>query len=548
MCGLIGIADSAALGYKRVNFVEQGLYVDQLRGKDSTGIALVDKDNNVAVHKLALAASDWLQTRLGKLAIREAEKAFIVVGHNRATTIGSSTTENAHPFSFGRFTGAHNGTINAHKNIFSVKDHAVDSKNLIASLDKDQDVAKTLSGIHTGAYAITVYDSEEEQMVFARNDERPLFILDNGDHIMWGSEGTMLYWLAERNGLLFKDSKMIDVPTETVLRYDCNNMEWLKREKYKATRPSYTGYTPPSNVRPHKTTRTAHTKKVEGHAYDESFSARDAEGILATTFDNASIIPVQWEPYSAVSRATDKTMGTVHGYIFDKKELIAWPIAVFGVERASYEHCMSKGVYMQASINTVNMSKEGEVIAVTGSQGKITDIEVDMFNDTYMDLWTADVEFGRVWSAVKGFTKLNDTRIRKAVNYKMEHGKYDADCFKETAAKKPEGAPEEVGTNIVPFQKDSEYARVLDTTKKYVPHPNGSMTVEDFSRVTECGCAMCTKPIYVEDAEDIAWTKSDSGWLATCVECTDSNYETLAAGIFDGTVFFPRVMKEAGNA
>src|SRR5690625_4296030 len=99
MCGLVGMAgnihDSDRKAFKWLQ------YFDAIRGQDSTGLAIVNPDDESITITKELGRPDYLwhqnkhfQAHTGH--VKTPGKVFI--GHNRAATKGKITVSNAHPF------------------------------------------------------------------------------------------------------------------------------------------------------------------------------------------------------------------------------------------------------------------------------------------------------------------------------------------------------------------------------------------------------------------------------------------------------------------
>lgn len=237
MCGIFGVAYPNALGYNQKKFIEQATFVGTLRGVDSTGLALVDKDNNVEIHKRALAGPDFATSRVGERAFSDLDKSFVVIGHNRAATRGIVKDYTAHPFGFGSITGCHNGTLEPYNNGVGVHKHPVDSMNLLDAISRigpspdAKQVADFLSGVK-GSFALNWYDSETENLWFARNDERPISYFMDGKGLYWASEGGMLGWLGFRNNVLKKLADLHIMPSLTAKAFNTRDMEFVEEAKF----------------------------------------------------------------------------------------------------------------------------------------------------------------------------------------------------------------------------------------------------------------------------------------------------------------------------
>lgn len=238
MCGLVGVAGNLYL--KDINAFKQLLIVNQIRGFDSTGIGVVNKQGDMSAYKLAIDPAQLLQFK--NVDARLNSNAKVLMGHNRAATRGKVNTANAHPFVIGDTMGAHNGTLDGGclNGLNKLADNLVgdtDSERLIHEIDN--------STIHDalakseGAWALSIYDKTHETINLVRNDQRPLFYAKSkdGDTLWWASEATMLRWILDRNGIDF-NGKVYQLPTDVVF-------SWTAR---KSSRTSPHGVKPRVNV------------------------------------------------------------------------------------------------------------------------------------------------------------------------------------------------------------------------------------------------------------------------------------------------------------
>src|SRR5687767_11587128 len=117
MCGIVGVvAKYNGFYVEHDDLFEEMLYLDGVRGMDSTGAFVVNFKNEVNISKQASNPGVFLLTESwAKLKRKIDSKARIVVGHNRKATMGSIISKNAHPFSKDHIILVHNGYIANHK-------------------------------------------------------------------------------------------------------------------------------------------------------------------------------------------------------------------------------------------------------------------------------------------------------------------------------------------------------------------------------------------------------------------------------------------------
>lgn len=196
MCGILGMAgDCSTVKHDRA-FV-QLLQVDSLRGRDSTGIAVVAANNDVDV--LKAVGDAYVLTEMRKFDTLANKKRKAIIGHNRFSTVGASTRRNAHPFEFDTLVGVHNGTLEGKYRLDDGNNFQVDSEALYNHIDKNG-LKDALSKIG-GAWALVWWDKVEQTINFLRNKERPLYLSygDDAKSVFWASEDWMLDGILSRN-------------------------------------------------------------------------------------------------------------------------------------------------------------------------------------------------------------------------------------------------------------------------------------------------------------------------------------------------------------
>jgi predicted glutamine amidotransferase len=243
MCGIVGMVVKPSNGFikQHEDCFYQMLYVDALRGEDSTGVIGVENDTTFHIAKEATEAA-WFNAQFQNGVIAKSMwstgKAFI--GHNRKKTVGAIKDETAHPFVVDDvFAMVHNGTLYDHKKL---ADTEVDSEALTQVFAKALaeenyiEAMETMLGKVSGAYATASYDQRTNKVHLLRNSQRPMSYVETNNAWYFASEAPMLFWILARNGYTQKDLEIKLVPEHVLISFDLdtNKMteELLVPKKY----------------------------------------------------------------------------------------------------------------------------------------------------------------------------------------------------------------------------------------------------------------------------------------------------------------------------
>ena len=199
MCGLVAILSKTQSGFFQQDktIFYQMLISDMFRGTDSTGCFAVNKNGNLKWIKDASSTPFFLNKKETVNYMSDFISDFhIMVGHNRKATMGTVTSENAHPFTEGNICLVHNGTLTDHRKLANT---TVDSHAICHHINEFgyKSMFKTIDG----AYALIWYNAAEKMVYFARNSERPLHIVETDTKIYLASEEKMLDWILDRNNI-----------------------------------------------------------------------------------------------------------------------------------------------------------------------------------------------------------------------------------------------------------------------------------------------------------------------------------------------------------
>ncbi|MEX2406873.1 MAG: amidophosphoribosyltransferase, partial [Actinomycetota bacterium] len=167
-CGLFGVW---APGEEVARLIYFGLFAQQHRGQESAGIAVSDGEHLLVYRELGLVSQVFNEATLTTL------QGDLGIGHNRYSTTGSTTWENAQP---AFKTDGHRSLALGHNgNLVNTLELAERAGRSDRSATTDSDLVATLLSRETGggleAAAREVLPTLEGAFCFVFMDERSLF-------------------------------------------------------------------------------------------------------------------------------------------------------------------------------------------------------------------------------------------------------------------------------------------------------------------------------------------------------------------------------------
>lgn len=254
MCGLVGFATSKKYGFDKLEFdtLSIAMYLNELRGRDSTGMFSVDNNKEADfIKEVGSSASLYRHTYWEKFAARLRLKGKIVVGHGRSATRGIVSKENAHPFlvykpdNLASVIMVHNGTLEYQQDLPGFNQHTVDSEWLAHCLVK-YGAEETFSKVN-GAIACIWWDGETEELCFFRNSQRPLHIAFEKDGTLHlNSEEAPLAYMEKKFYLHFNKDGIQELNTNNICSIPFKDLGSIKssedipcKEVKKATRKHF---------------------------------------------------------------------------------------------------------------------------------------------------------------------------------------------------------------------------------------------------------------------------------------------------------------------
>lgn len=203
MCGIFGIISSENIDIAKT--IIDGLIQLQNRGYDSSGLASLDKEQNIfEVHKYATTKEMSSIEKLNALSLHKMSN--IGIGHNRWATHGAKTDINAHPHLSNdkNFVLVHNGIIENFKQLkqFIIQNgftfQSQTDTEIIVNLmqyyyDKEPNMGvfsaidKTIRDLE-GTYGIIVMSLHEKNKLFCVRNGSPLLLGKNDECVIVTSE------------------------------------------------------------------------------------------------------------------------------------------------------------------------------------------------------------------------------------------------------------------------------------------------------------------------------------------------------------------------
>lgn len=214
MCGLVGAFNPSGLTLQEERIFGALLHVDVLRGMDSTGIYAMSDTTSLLIKDVCLP-TELAEKNIQDVSIShypycvpefEKEKATLLMGHNRAATVGKVTQHTAHPFEYENVVGTHNGTVYMTRNGDFMESLGVssgdedewltDSQIIYKIIDKKgpsviPDLFQKIED-ESGAAALVFWDKSNEYLGIVKNEKRSLYTLKRNGTLFWSSDKTIL--------------------------------------------------------------------------------------------------------------------------------------------------------------------------------------------------------------------------------------------------------------------------------------------------------------------------------------------------------------------
>lgn len=234
MCGIVGYAGKTNV----IKNIMTGLKSLEYRGYDSSGIAYLDKNNNIKIYKKVGQIKNLDQI------LNYEDEASLGISHTRWATHGGVTDTNAHPHNQGKITLVHNGIIENYEELkrqlekegYNFKS-STDSEVAAVLIDKlykeNKDMLKTLVILKDklkGSYAFNIINSDIPNKIYGIRKDVPL-IVGVSDHAnMFASDIPAILHVTNKY-IVLNNNEIVELEQDNIKYYNSEGKEITKEVK-----------------------------------------------------------------------------------------------------------------------------------------------------------------------------------------------------------------------------------------------------------------------------------------------------------------------------
>ena len=234
MCGIVGYAGKTNV----IKNIMTGLKSLEYRGYDSSGIAYLDKNNNIKIYKKVGQIKNLDQI------LNYEDEASLGISHTRWATHGGVTDTNAHPHNQGKITLVHNGIIENYEELkkelekegYNFKS-STDSEVAAALIDKlykeNKDMLKTLVILKDklkGSYAFNIINSDIPNKIYGIRKEVPLIVGVSDHGNMFASDIPAILHVTNKY-IVLNNNEIVELEQDNIKYYNSEGKEITKEVK-----------------------------------------------------------------------------------------------------------------------------------------------------------------------------------------------------------------------------------------------------------------------------------------------------------------------------
>ena len=234
MCGIVGYAGKTNV----IKNIMTGLKSLEYRGYDSSGIAYLDKNNNIKIYKKVGQIKNLDQI------LNYEDEASLGISHTRWATHGGVTDANAHPHNQGKITLVHNGIIENYEELkrqlekesYNFKS-STDSEVAAALIDKlykeNKDMLKTLVILKDklkGSYAFNIINSDIPNKIYGIRKDVPLIVGVSDHGNMFASDIPAILHVTNKY-IVLNNNEIVELEQDNIKYYNSEGKEITKEVK-----------------------------------------------------------------------------------------------------------------------------------------------------------------------------------------------------------------------------------------------------------------------------------------------------------------------------
>ena len=231
MCGIVGYAG-------KTNVIKNIMTGLKYRGYDSSGIAYLDKNNNIKIYKKVGQIKNLDQI------LNYEDEANLGISHTRWATHGGVTDTNAHPHNQGKITLVHNGIIENYEELkkelekegYNFKS-STDSEVAAALIDKlykkNKDMLKTLVILKDklkGSYAFNIINSDIPNKIYGIRKDVPLIVGVSDHGNMFASDIPAILHVTNKY-IVLNNNEIVELEQDNIKYYNSEGKEITKEVK-----------------------------------------------------------------------------------------------------------------------------------------------------------------------------------------------------------------------------------------------------------------------------------------------------------------------------
>ena len=234
MCGIVGYAGKTNV----IKNIMTGLKSLEYRGYDSSGIAYLDKNNNIKIYKKVGQIKNLDQI------LNYEDESSLGISHTRWATHGGVTDTNAHPHNQGKITLVHNGIIENYEELkkelekegYNFKS-STDSEVAAALIDKlykeNKDMLKTLVILKDklkGSYAFNIINSDIPNKIYGIRKDVPLIVGVSDHGNMFASDIPAILHVTNKY-IVLNNNEIVELEQDNIKYYNSEGKEITKEVK-----------------------------------------------------------------------------------------------------------------------------------------------------------------------------------------------------------------------------------------------------------------------------------------------------------------------------